>query len=238
MDEKREYMNASLDWLCNPECRAKAVAYREEVERQPRPQPAAAAVASSSSNAPAGASSSSNDPAGASSSVLGWQQSSLEWCIDMALLKALGKPEPGTRPTMLQAKPSDHFGDTSRKFMCPVEPKMLDTIFPAGKKLLQRHGAAQVEELVVKQPPVIAVRRRGKDLRGVKAVGERQRRKRRVTHGEDPTTAQQGFDDPVEFRPANSVAPDAVAEDDDADPIYPTSALQRAASRGFRPALP
>ena len=58
--------------------------------------------------------------------------------------------------------------------MCPVEPKMLDTMFPAGKKLLQRHGAAQVEQLVVKQPPVIAVRRGAQDLRGVKAPGELQ----------------------------------------------------------------
>jgi hypothetical protein len=62
---------------------------------------------------------------------------------------------------MLQANSSMHFGDVSPAFMCPVEPNMLDSLFPVGKNLLQRHGAAQVEELVVRRPPLTAVRRRG-----------------------------------------------------------------------------
>jgi hypothetical protein len=206
MDEKREYMNASLDWLCNPECRARAVAYREEVERQPRPQPAAAAVASSSSNAPAGASSSSNALAGASSS------GSRAWVIDPVLLQALGPAT--TPPTMLQANPSEHFGNVSPKFMCPVEPNMLDSLFPVGKNLLQRHGAAQVEELVVRRPPLTAVRRRGGDLRGIKRHGEHQARARPVTHANDDATIQPGDDQVTFVVPA---APEAVAEDDDAE---------------------
>jgi len=92
---------------------------------------------------------------------------------------------------MLQAKPSDHCGDTSRKFICPVEPKMRDTMFPAGKTLLQRHGAAQVEELVEKQSPVIAVRRRMKDLRGLKCIGERQHREQ-VAEDDDAAASLTG----------------------------------------------
>jgi hypothetical protein len=72
-----------------------------------------------------------------------------------------------------------------------VEPKMLDTMFPASKTLLQRHGAAQVEELVVKQSPVIAVRRRGKDLRGLKCIGERQHRER-VAEDDDAAASLTG----------------------------------------------
>ena len=226
--DHRSKMTASLGWLCSPACEARAVAFLQEAELRPRAEPPAGA--SSSSGAPAGASSSSNAPAGASSDAQTQSEIARAWSIAEALT-SLGSAITPVR--MFAARPSEHHGDVPLHFMCPVTIQALEAMNPTGRYMLQRYSEEDVTDLVVQRPPVVAVRRRALDLRGVMVIGERQFKKRKQTHDLDTKGSSDGVDADVPFIQAGERIYPTLGEDHDEDPVYrvcTTSSVLRAAS--------